>query len=102
MELFKNYFVNVLTKKYIAFDGTAKRPEFWYFILFTFIISFVLGIVFFPLAMLFNLVIVLPSLALGARRLRDAGLSPWLVLLNILFGIGTIIFLILCALPSKK
>lgn len=102
MELFKNYFVNVLTKKYIAFDGTAKRPEFWYFTLFTIIISLILGVVFFPLAGLFNLIVLLPSLAVGARRLRDAGLSPWLLLLHLIVGIGTLIVFILCALPSKK
>ena len=101
MEIFKNYFVNVITKKYLAFDGTANRPEFWYFLLFAFIISFVLGIVFFPLAGLFNLLVLLPSLAVAARRLRDAGFSPWW-LLTLIFGIGVLIVLILCALPSKK
>ena len=39
MELFKKYFVNIVTKKYIAFEGTAGREEFWYFTLFAAIIS---------------------------------------------------------------
>ena len=101
MELIKKYFVDVITKKYIAFGGTAKRPEFWYFFLFSIIVSIVLGWI--PLiGQLILLALLIPSLAVGARRLRDAGFTPWLLLLNLLIGIGTLIVLIICALPSKK
>lgn len=101
MESFKKYFVNVVSKKYIAFEGKADRAEFWYFVLYSFIISFVLGLVFAPLAGLFNLAILLPSLSVSARRLRDAGHSPWWLLTTI-FGIGVLIVIVLCALPSKN
>ena len=101
MELVKKYFVDIITKKYVAFGGTAKRPEFWYFFLFSIIVSIVLGWI--PLiGQLILLALLIPSLAVGARRLRDAGFTPWLLLLNLLIGIGTLIVLILCALPSKK
>lgn len=101
MELIQKYFVDIITKKYIAFGGTAKRPEFWYFFLFSFIICLVLG--FIPLiGQLVWIALLIPSLAAGARRLRDAGLTPWLLLLNLIIGIGSLIVLILCALPSKK
>lgn len=101
MELFKKYFVNIVTKKYIAFEGTAGREEFWYFTLFAAIISLVLGLIFAFLAGLFNLAILLPWLSVAARRLRNAGHSPWW-LLSLIFGIGFFIVLFLCALPSKK
>lgn len=100
MESFKKYFLQVVNKKYIAFEGKADRAEFWYFVLYSFIISFVLGLVFAPLAGLFNLAILLPSLSISARRLRDAGHSPWWLLTTI-FGIGVLIVIVLCALPSK-
>lgn len=100
MESFKKYFLHVVSKKYIAFDGKADRAEFWYFVLYSFIITFVLGLVFAPLAGLFNLAVLLPSLSVSARRLRDAGHSPWWLLTTI-FGIGVLIVLVLCALPSK-
>ena len=101
MESFKKYFLEVISKKYIAFGGKADRTEFWYFVLYSFLVSFVLGLLFAPLAALFNLAILLPSLSVAARRLRDAGHSP-LWLLTLIFGIGVLIVLILCALPSKQ
>ena len=101
MESFKKYFLDTVSKKYIAFGGKADRAEFWYFTLFAFIISLVLGLLFAPLAALFNLALLLPSLSVSARRLRDAGHTPWWLLTTI-FGIGVLIVLILCALPSKQ
>ncbi|GAA2175948.1 hypothetical protein GCM10009846_27820 [Agrococcus versicolor] len=57
----------------------------------TIIASIIVGLV--------GLVITIPVLAAGARRLRDAGFSPWLLLLS-LVGLG-IVWLIMCALPTK-
>ena len=41
-----------------------------------------------------------PNLAMGARRLRDAGFSPWWLLL-LLTGIGGLILIILWIFPKK-
>jgi uncharacterized membrane protein YhaH (DUF805 family) len=48
---------------------------------------------------LIALVMGIPILSAGARRLRDAGFSPWLLLLS-LVGLG-IVWIIMCALPTK-
>ncbi len=44
MEQFNQFFLDTLKKRYAQFTGRASRSEFWYFILFSMIISIVLGI----------------------------------------------------------
>ena len=40
MNILKNYLLEPLTSKYFQFSGRAPRREFWYFVLFTIILSF--------------------------------------------------------------
>lgn len=73
-------------KKYTQFTGRADKAEFWYFIAINFIISFVLSFVggiigFTLLGFLFSLAILLPSLAVGVRRMHDVGKSGWYFLI---------------------
>lgn len=82
-----NWYLEVL-KKYAQFSGRARRSEFWYFHLFSLIISLVLvGIGFaikFPfLSNIYSLVVLLPSLAVGVRRMHDVGKSGWFLLIPI-------------------
>jgi uncharacterized membrane protein YhaH (DUF805 family) len=48
------------------------------------------------------LALLLPTLGITARRLRDGGFTPWLLLLYLIPGLGALIVLILCLLPSKQ
>ena len=69
--------------KYVDFKGRASRPEYWWFYLFTVLLSWgslivdntgiVSGIV--------NLALLLPSLAVAARRLHDTNRSGWWMLI---------------------
>ena len=80
----KNGFQN-----YANFRGVASRSEFWYWTLFTFIVSFGTSIVdsFIGLALgmdsfalvntLAALALMLPGLAVAVRRFHDAGFSAW-------------------------
>lgn len=76
------YYFEVI-KKYAVFSGRARRSEFWYFTLFSTIISLVLNEItlqFFPatdLDGIYTLLIILPSMAVGVRRMHDVGLSGW-------------------------
>lgn len=76
------YYFEVI-KKYAVFSGRARRSEFWYFTLFSTIISLVLNgitLQFFPaidLDGIYTLLIILPSIAVGVRRMHDVGLSGW-------------------------
>ena len=44
--------------------------------------------------------LILPGLAVGARRLRDGGFSPWLLLVALVL-LGGIALLVLYCMPSK-
>ncbi|MBO7542850.1 DUF805 domain-containing protein [bacterium] len=47
------------------------------------------------------LLFVIPMITATIRRLRDAGLTPWLALLLIFQPLGLILEIILCLLPAK-
>ena len=88
--------IKLCFQKYVDFNGRAKRPEFWWFELFLFLASAVLGVVSDMLSILFALATILPSLAVGARRLHDTNKSGWfqlLLLIPILGWIPLIYFL---------
>ncbi|MDZ4097165.1 MAG: DUF805 domain-containing protein, partial [Methylophilaceae bacterium] len=51
--------------KYADFNGRAKRPELWWFVLFCIIVSIVLSMVMPIISGLFSLATLLPSLAVG-------------------------------------
>ncbi|HXV31888.1 MAG TPA: DUF805 domain-containing protein, partial [Sinorhizobium sp.] len=79
-------------KNYVNFANRASRSEFWYAMLFAFGIPVILKIVD-PTEILrgiFGLAVLLPTLAVGARRLHDINRSGWSQLLSWLFPIGTI------------
>lgn len=72
--------------KYADFSGRARRSEFWYWYLFSVIVSFVAGWIPF-VGGLMNLALVIPQLSVGARRLHDTGRSGWWLLLSIVPGL---------------
>lgn len=83
--------ITSLFKNYVNFADRASRSEFWYAMLFTFSITLILNIVD-PTEVLsgvFGLVVLLPTLAVGARRLHDINRSGWFQLLSWLFPVGT-------------
>jgi uncharacterized membrane protein YhaH (DUF805 family) len=83
--------------KYVDFSGRASRPEYWWFYLFTILLSWgslivdnsgvVSGLV--------NLALLLPALSAAARRLHDTNRSGWwmLIALTIIGLIPLIIWL---------
>ncbi|MDX1796434.1 MAG: DUF805 domain-containing protein [Hydrogenovibrio sp.] len=89
--------------KYINFSGRARRSEFWWFYLFTILVTWGAGLVFsFVFAKLpavgnflidlVSLFMLFPWLAMAARRLHDIGKSGWWLLL-LLTGIGLILLI---------
>ncbi len=106
--MFNTYFLDVIKNHYIDFAGKAARKQFWLYVLFYVIIFAILKIVLGFLGniggtiyFLCHLAVLLPSLGICARRLRDADFSPWWLLLW-LTGIGFFVLLIFWLLPSKK
>jgi uncharacterized membrane protein YhaH (DUF805 family) len=94
-------------RKYVDFTGRARRSEYWFFILFNWLVLIPLIIldanVFgsrggaFVFTLLGMLVLFLPSLAAGVRRLHDRDHSGWMMLLP-LVPFGWIILLVFMCL----
>lgn len=73
------WYIAVL-KNYVGFKGRARRKEYWTFTLINVIISAILGGIgnllgTTMIAGIYSLAILLPSLAVGVRRLHDVGKS---------------------------
>lgn len=92
--------VKTCFKKYADFTGRAARPEFWWFALFQFVVMVVLGMVSQQLEGLAGLAMLLPGLAVGARRLHDVNKSAWLMLLWLIPVLGWILLIYWAAQPG--
>lgn len=84
-----NYYISVL-KNYVNFEGRARRAEYWQFVLVNVLISIVLSIIdlsvglkSFGINNLYSLAVLLPSIAVGIRRMHDVGKSGWFLLIPI-------------------
>ena len=72
-------------KKYAQFSGRARRREYWMFTLFNFLIAVALGVLdgvigSTVLINLYQLAVLVPSLAAGVRRMHDTDHSGWWLL----------------------
>jgi uncharacterized membrane protein YhaH (DUF805 family) len=93
--------VKTCFKKYVEFNGRAARPEFWWFALFQIVVSVVLGIVSRQLEGLASLAMLLPALAVGARRLHDIDKSGWWMLLWLVPVLGWIVLIYWAVQPGE-
>jgi len=95
-------------KKYTVFEGRAHRTEFWMFALVNFIIGAVLAILDAALGTssvlggIYSLAVLLPSLAVGVRRLHDTGRSGWWLLLGLIPLIGLIVLIVWWATEGER
>jgi len=88
-------------KKYADFSGRATRSEYWWFVLCEVLILGIASLISDTLPGLFALALVLPALAVGARRLHDTGRSGWWLLLMLVPFIGGLFLLYWMVLPSQ-
>lgn len=95
-------FVNAIRtclNNYAELDGRAGRAEYWWFFVFVSLTVSVAALLHEALGGAVLLVWALPLVAAGARRLRDAGHSPWWQLLA-LAPAGGFVVLVILALPT--
>lgn len=93
--------VQVCLRKYVDFSGRAVRSEFWWFALFQLIVMVVASMLGQTVYAIVALALVLPSLAVGARRLHDVGKSGWFLLLHLLPIIGILVLIFFWVQPSQ-
>lgn len=95
----------LVLKRYVQFEGRARRKEYWYFVLFSIIASLLLsgidralhttsgngsGV----LSSLYSLAVLLPSIAVGVRRLHDTSRTGWWILIGLIPIVGFIVLLV--------
>ncbi len=95
--------------KYADFNGRARRKEYWFFILFLWLIQLgliilggvlgavaeIAGTVFGGLAILVMLGAIIPALAVAVRRLHDTGKSGGWIFISLIPVVGGLWFLFL-------
>ena len=82
-------------QRYATFTGRSPRSEYWFFFLFTWVIQAVAGLVLsHTLVSIVSLALLLPSLAVAARRMHDIDRSGWWILIVLIPVIGWIFWLI--------
>ena len=96
-----NWYLEVL-KKYAVFSGRARRKEYWTFMVINVLIAVLLGMIegFLTsgsetpsnwLATIYQLAIMIPSIAVGVRRMHDTNHSGWWLLVpivNLVFALS--------------
>jgi len=100
--------VSSVFSKYATFEGRAPRSEYWWWVLFTIMLSWASGLadgilfheyalmhyeqtqVFTPISSLVGLALFIPSIAVGVRRFHDMDRTGWWLLL-VMSGIGALI-----------
>ena len=88
--------------KFATFSGRATRSEFWWFYLFTILLSwFAQMAVGASVAGVVSLVFILPLWSAGARRLHDIGRTGWWQLIAFTV-IGIIVLIVWCSTDSEK
>ncbi len=105
---------------YANFHGRASRATFWWWVLAVFLVLLVtrivdgaliapmLGFGAFepsagqPLSVLVSLGLLLPNVAIGARRLHDIGRTAWWLLIAFIPLIGTLVLIYFYIQPSES
>ena len=91
--------ISTCFRKYADFGGRALRSEYWFFILFQFLVVVALSIVdavlgIGVLSTIASLAMLLPSIAVGVRRLHDIDKTGWWLLIGLIPLIGAIVLIV--------
>ncbi len=106
--------VKTCFSKYCSFKGRASRSEYWWWIVFTFVVAIIFGI---PsgiqslhessaselpvISYVVGALLLLPNLGVLIRRLHDTGRSGWWWLIGFIPFLGSIILIVFCCQASQ-
>lgn len=120
--------IKTVFSKYAVFEGRATRPEYWWWYLFVSLVNIVLSVIaiaalgpalrvdtmstdpiYFIMGSmgalffyyLVTLALIIPTLAVLVRRLRDTGRKAWYLLLVLVPVAGYVTLFVITVLPSK-
>ena len=100
-------------KNYAGFSGRSRRREYWFFSLFSLLMTLALSLLDLIIYNLssetilgmftgaYGLGVIMPTLAVAIRRLHDTGKSGWWILINFFPAIGNLIFIFFLLLDSE-
>ncbi len=86
--------VSTCLTKYADFTGRARRSEYWWFYLFSFVVGWGLFAISVTFSTLASIALFLPGLAAAVRRLHDTNRSGWFILIALIPLIGVIILIV--------
>ena len=101
-------------RRFVSFRGQASRAEYWGFVLLMLILSVGIGVIegllglsatfgaFGALTLPFMLATLVPSLAVGARRLHDAGRSGWWMMIALVPLVGAAVLIVFLASRANR
>ncbi|MFC5077512.1 DUF805 domain-containing protein [Vibrio thalassae] len=102
----------MLTNNYASFNGRATRRQYWSYVLVSFVVAIVFNIIdriigsgsdqFALFGTLYSFAVLIPTLAIGCRRLHDTGRSDWWLFLYLIPLLGAIILVIFFVLQSDQ
>jgi uncharacterized membrane protein YhaH (DUF805 family) len=101
--LLVNWWKVVVLQRYAQFVGRAGRAELWWFVLASFIISAVLNLlgqasdILYVLGFVYSLAVLVPTIAVGVRRLHDTGRTGWWMLIGLVPLVGLIVLIVFWA-----
>jgi uncharacterized membrane protein YhaH (DUF805 family) len=107
-------------KNYFVFKGRARRKEFWMWILFSMIFSYAIMLIdyllgtnmyfyvgpenkeisFGIIGLVYNMLILIPNISIGVRRLHDINKSGWTLLMCLIPFAGIVIMIVFFCKPG--
>ncbi len=112
--------IRTVLSKYATFNGRASRSEFWWWMLSLFlfyvgttiidggVIAPLLGFQAFdpdagqPISLVASVLLIIPNIAVGVRRLHDGGRTGWWLLIAFVPVIGVLALLYFYIQPSEQ
>ncbi len=86
--------------QFANFSGTASRYQYWWFLVFVLLISALAEIISPSLREFVTVLVLIPFLAVGSRRLNEAGENVWWQLMY-LVPFGVVVVWYFMAQPAK-